>query len=112
MIIDLQVDVVYYEHHNRGKGEWYIYAMIYSYVASQVATAPNKNICIYNASTNVCTSVIITHVYVGRVARDPAKGMGIEDLGYTEGDEKETRIRLERYDMVSRVVMSNKTSQL
>ena len=43
---------------------------------------------------HVCT-------HAGRIARNQENGMGIESLGYTEGDEKETRTRLERYDMAS-----------
>ena len=55
----------------------------------------NKDyIKLYMQCMHVCT-------HAGRIARNQEKGMGIESLGYTEGDEKETRTRLERYDMVS-----------
>ena len=46
---------------------------------------------------HVCT-------HAGRIARNQEKGMGIESLGYTEGDEKETRTCLEHYDMVSYII--------
>lgn len=42
-----------------------------------------------------------THRRVGRIARDEAKGWGVEDIWIVEGGNNISQLRLERYDMVS-----------
>ena len=38
---------------------------------------------------------------IGRIARDQVKNEGVENITSMEGDREESRIRLERYDMVT-----------
>ena len=41
------------------------------------------------------------HCCVGHIARDEAKGWGVEDIWIMEGSDNVSQLRLERYDMVS-----------
>ena len=51
-----------------------------------------------------CNRLYILYHCVGRIARDEAKGWGVEDIWIVEGGNNISQLRLERYDMVGNCV--------
>ena len=51
---------------------------------------------------HACIVIIGNYVYtyIGRIARDQMKNEGVEDLTSMQDNREESRVRLERYDMV------------